>query len=55
MIKLNSADIERVEVISDPGARYDAIVAAVINIQTAQKPGEGFSFNARSSFYTGEN
>lgn len=53
--KLNSADIERVEVISDPGARYDATVAAVINIQTAQKPGEGFSFNARSSFYTGEN
>ena len=52
---LNSADIQDVEVISNPGARYDATVSAIINIKTTSKKGDGFSFNTRSSFYTGEN
>lgn len=52
---LNSSDIQSVEVISDPGARYDATVAAVINIKTIKKRGDGFSFNVRSSFHTWEN
>ncbi|MFI3316270.1 MAG: outer membrane beta-barrel protein [Rikenellaceae bacterium] len=52
---LNSSDIASVEVISNPGSRYDASVAAVILIKTTKKQGDGFSFNARSSFYTGEN
>lgn len=52
---LNSTDIQSVEVISDPGARYDATVAAVIKIKTTKKPGDGFSLNARSSFYIWEN
>ncbi|MFR9523757.1 MAG: outer membrane beta-barrel protein [Rikenellaceae bacterium] len=51
---LNSSDISSVEVISNPGARYDASVAAVIKIKTTKKQGDGFSFNARSSFYTGK-
>lgn len=33
--RLHSADIQSVEVISDPGARYDATVAAVIHIKTS--------------------
>ncbi|MFI3265165.1 MAG: outer membrane beta-barrel protein [Rikenellaceae bacterium] len=52
---LNSSDIASVEVISNPGSRYDASVAAVINIKTTKKQGDGFSFNLRSSLYTGEN
>lgn len=52
---LNSNDIATVEVISNPGARYDASVAAVINIKTTKKQGDGFSFNVRSSLYAGEN
>ncbi|MFR9548106.1 MAG: outer membrane beta-barrel family protein [Rikenellaceae bacterium] len=52
---LNSSDIASVEVISNPGARYDASVAAVINIKTTKVQGDGFSFNTRSSFYIGEN
>ena len=52
---LNSTDIQNVEVISNPGSRYDATVSAVINIKTTKKQGDGFSFNARSSFYTWEN
>lgn len=52
---LNSTDIQSIEVISDPGARHDATTAAVINIKTIKKSGDGFSFNVRSSFYTWEN
>ena len=52
---LNSSAIQSVEVITDPGARYDATVAAVINIKTIKKRGDGFSFNARSSFNTWKN
>ena len=52
---LNATDIKNVEVISNPGSRYDATVSAVINITTTKKQGDGFSFNARSSFYTWEN
>ncbi len=51
---LNAKDIASVEVISNPGARYDASVMAVIKIKTTKKQGDGFSFNARSSFYTWE-
>lgn len=52
---LNSNDIQNIEVISNPGARYDASVKAVIKITTTKKQGDGFSFNVRSSFYTWEN
>ena len=51
---LNATDIASVEVISNPGARYNASVMAVIKIKTTKKQGDGFSLNARSSFYTWE-
>lgn len=52
---LNSKDIQSVEVISSPGARFDATAVAVIHIKTIKQQGDGFSFNLRSSFYTWEN
>jgi len=52
--QLSSEDIKRVEVIENPGARYDASANAVIKIVTARKEGEGFGFDARSSFYASE-
>ncbi len=53
--RINSQDIKNVEVITNPGARYDASVAAVINITTIKKQGDGFSINARTSAHTWEN
>lgn len=52
---LNAADIQNVEVISDPGARYDATVPAVIRIKTIKKTGDGFSFNIRSEVSSWKN
>ena len=53
--QLNSQEIKHIEVISNPGARYDATVSAVIRIQTIRKQGDGFSFNLRSSTYQSVN
>ena len=53
--KLNSADIRDVEIITNPGARYDASVKAVIRINTIRKAGDGFGFDLRSSYYQSEN
>ena len=49
--QLNSNEIKHVEVINNPGARYDATVSAVIRIQTIRKQGDGFSFDLRSSTF----
>ena len=48
---LNSADIKDVEIVTSPGARYDASVKAVIRINTVRKVGDGFGFDVRSSFW----
>ncbi|MDR0333973.1 MAG: outer membrane beta-barrel protein [Dysgonamonadaceae bacterium] len=48
---LNSADIREVEIVTNPGARYDASVKAVIRIITVRKVGDGFSFDMRSSVF----
>ncbi|MCD7925674.1 MAG: TonB-dependent receptor family protein [Bacteroides sp.] len=53
--QLNSEDIKNVEVISNPGARYDATVKAVVRIQTVRRKGDGFGFDVRSSYYQSEN
>lgn len=53
--QLNSDEIKHIEVISNPGARYDATISAVIRIQTIRKQGDGFSFNLRSSTYQSVN
>ncbi len=52
--QLNSADIRDVEIVRNPGARYDASVKAVIRINTVRRAGDGFGFDARSSWYEGE-
>lgn len=53
--QLNSDEIKNVEVIRNPGSRYDATVKAVIRIQTVKRQGEGFGFNLRSSYYQSDN
>lgn len=53
--QLNSEDIKNVEVITNPGARYDASVNAVVRIQTIRRKGEGFGFDIRSSYYQSKN
>lgn len=46
--QLSSDNIKSVEVVSNPGARYDASVKAVIRIFTRKVEGEGFGFNNRA-------
>ncbi|WP_300770517.1 outer membrane beta-barrel protein [uncultured Bacteroides sp.] len=53
--QLNSDEIKKVEVIRNPGSRYDATVKAVVCIQTVKRQGDGFSFNLRSSYYQSNN
>ena len=53
--QLNSDDIQSVEVVPHPGARYDATVTAVIPIQTIRRAGDGFGFDLRSSYYQSQN
>ena len=48
--QLSSDNIKSVEVVRNPGARYDASVQAVVRIYTCKPQGEGFGFNNR--FYT---
>ena len=53
--QLNSKEIKAVEVVRNPGAKYDATVRSVIRIQTIRKQGEGFSFDLRSTLSQCEN
>ena len=46
--RLESDNIKSVEVINNPGARYDASVTSVIRIITKKAQGEGFGFNNRT-------
>ncbi len=46
--QINSADIRNIEVITNPGAKYDASVKSVICIRTKRPQGEGFSGNIRA-------
>ena len=45
--QLSSDNVKRVEVVRNPGARYDATVQAVVRIYTKKAQGEGFGFNNR--------
>ena len=47
--QLNSDEIKKVEVIRNPGSRYDATVKAVVRIQTEKRQGDGLGFDLRSS------
>ena len=44
--RIQSHEIQSVEVISNPGAQYDASVRAVVRIRTIKRKGEGFGFDA---------
>lgn len=48
--QMKSSDIKSVELISNPGARYDASVRAVLKIKTRALRGEGLGFDARSTY-----
>ncbi|MDY6302454.1 MAG: carboxypeptidase-like regulatory domain-containing protein, partial [Bacteroidales bacterium] len=52
--QLSSEDIQSVELITSPGAKYDATVESVILIKTKRPQGEGFSFNTQASYYVGK-
>ena len=53
--QLKSENIKSVELITNPGAKYDASVKAVVKIRTKAAQGEGFGFDVRSSYYQSEN
>ena len=53
--RINSADIREVEIVTNPGARYDASVRAVIRIRTVRRAGDGFGFDVRSTFMQPDN
>lgn len=46
---ISSSDIKRVEVVTNPGARYDGSVKSVIRIFTRRPQGEGFSATLRAT------
>ena len=52
--QLSSKEIKSVDVVQNPGARYDATVKAVIRIQTIKRVGDGFGFDVRSSWSQSE-
>ena len=43
--RLQSNEIQSVEVITNPGAQYDATVRSVVRIRTIRRQGDGFGFN----------
>lgn len=43
--RLRSEEIKDVEVITNPGAQYDATVSAVVRIKTLRRQGSGFGFD----------
>lgn len=47
--QLQSAKIKKVELIVNPGARYDATVSSVIRISVERAPGEGISINEKAT------
>jgi len=47
--QLSSDNVKSVEVVRNPGARYDAAVQAVVRIYTKKPQGEGFGVNERFS------
>ena len=47
--RLQSNEIQNIEVITNPGAQYDATVRSVVRIRTIRRQGEGFGFNFSAS------
>ncbi len=53
--QLTSEQIKSVEVVRNPGARYDATVGAVVRIRTIKRQGDGFGVSLRSSYNQSQN
>lgn len=51
--QLRSEDVKSVDVLTTPGARYDASVSAVIRIRTVKRRGEGFGLIVSDDFHQG--
>jgi len=51
--QLSAADIDKVELINNPGAEYDATVKAVIRIQTVRTNRNGFGSSLRTGIIQG--
>ena len=49
LTRLQSNEIQSVEVITNPGAQYDATVRAVVRIKTIRRQGDGFGFDLNAS------
>lgn len=47
--RLRSEEIKEVEVITNPGAQYDATVSAVVRIKTIRRDGNGFGYDLSAS------
>lgn len=47
--RLRSEEIQSVEVITNPGAEYDATVSAVVRIKTIRRQGDGFGYDLSAS------
>ena len=47
--RLQSNEIQSVEVITNPGSQYDATVHSVVRIKTIKRQGEGFGFDLNAS------
>lgn len=52
--RLQPSNIKKIEVINNPGARYDASVRSVIRITTKKMQGDGFSFDNKTTFSVNE-
>ena len=52
--RLQPSDIKKIEVINNPGARYDASVKSVIRITTKKTQGDSFSFDNKTTFSVNE-
>ena len=47
--RLRSNEIQSIEVITNPGAQYDATVRSVVRIRTIRRQGDGFGFSLDAS------
>ena len=53
LAQLRADEIKSVEVVRNPGARYDATVNAVVRIRTVRRQGEGFGVDATGTYSQG--